>query len=153
MEPTRKQTVKKMFATADEAESAFYDAFERANLSAMMAVWAESDDVVCVHPQGPRLVGFEAVRESWMQIFAGGATLRIRATEQRRFDGQSVAVRAVIERVSPAGEEAPVSLVCATNVYELTTSGWRMTVHHASPMAEAPRAQAEEPPPAGYTLH
>jgi len=41
-----KQTVKKMFATADEAEVAFYDAFERANLSAMMAVWAESDDVV-----------------------------------------------------------------------------------------------------------
>ena len=142
-----------MFATADEAEGAFYDAFERANLSAMMAVWAESDDVVCVHPQGPRLVGFEAVRESWMQIFAGGATLRIRATEQRRFDGQSVAVRTVIERVSPAGEEAPVSLVCATNVYELTSAGWRMTVHHASPMAEAPRSQAEEPPPAGYTLH
>jgi len=148
-----KQTVKKMFATADEAEVAFYDAFERANLSAMMAVWAESDDVVCVHPQGPRLVGFEAVRESWMQIFAGGATLRVRASEQRRFDGSSVAVRAVIERVTPAGEEAPVSLVCATNVYELTTSGWRMVSHHASPMAEPPRAQAEEPPPPGYTLH
>src|SRR6185369_805477 len=38
--PEMKQTVKKMFATADEAEVAFYDAFERANLSAMMAVWA-----------------------------------------------------------------------------------------------------------------
>ncbi len=64
---------RKLFATPDEAESAFYDAFERANVSAMMAVWAESDDVVCVHPQGPRLVGFEAVRESWMQIFASSA--------------------------------------------------------------------------------
>jgi ketosteroid isomerase-like protein len=145
--------MKKMFATPDEAESAFYDAFERANLSAMMAVWAETDDVVCVHPQGPRLVGFEAVRDSWMQIFSGGSQLRVRPTEQRRFDGQSVAVRAVIERVMPAGEDAPVSIVCATNVYELTAAGWRMVSHHASPMAEAPAAQAEEPVPAGYTLH
>ena len=142
-----------MFHTADEAEIAFYDAFERANLSAMMAVWAESDDVVCVHPRGPRLVGFEAVRESWMQIFAGGATLRVRATEQRRFDGNSVAVRAVIERVTPAGEDAPVSLVSATNVYELTANGWRMVAHHASPLAEPARGEAEEPPPPGYTIH
>ena len=147
--------MKKLFSTADEAETAFYDAFERANLAAMMAVWAESDDVVCVHPQGPRLVGFEAVRESWMQIFANGATLRVRATEQRRFDGQSVAVRAVLELVTPAGEEAPVSSVCATNVYELTTNGWRMTVHHASPLAEPARqaAASEEPAPPGYTIH
>src|SRR5262245_43486067 len=145
--------MKKMFATADEAEAAFYDAFERANLSAMMAVWAESDDVVCVHPQGPRLVGFEAVRESWMQIFAGGASLRIRATEPRRFDGNSGAVRTVIERVAPVSDDTQVSLVCATNVYELTANGWRMVVHHASPMAEPPRSQAEEPPPPGYTLH
>jgi ketosteroid isomerase-like protein len=145
---------KKMFATPDEAEGAFYDAFERANLSAMMAVWAETDDVVCVHPQGPRLVGFDAVRESWMQIFANGATLRVRATEQRRFDGQSVAVRALIERVAPVGEDAPVSMVCATNVYELTASGWRMVAHHASPLAETPAAAAaEEPPPPGYILH
>ena len=143
---------RKLFSTPDEAETAFYDAFERANVSAMMAVWAESDDVVCVHPQGPRLVGFEAVRESWMQIFAGGAMLRVRSTEQRRFDGQSVAVRTVIERVSPAGEEAPVSSVCATNVYELTTHGWRMVVHHASPLTE-PAPVAEEPAPPGHTLH
>ena len=36
----------KLFPTPDDAENAFYDAFERANLTAMMAVWAESDDVV-----------------------------------------------------------------------------------------------------------
>jgi ketosteroid isomerase-like protein len=143
---------RKLFATPDEAESAFYDAFERANLAAMMAVWADSDDIVCVHPQGPRLVGFQAVRESWMQIFAGGATLRVRTTEQKRFDSQSVAVRAVLEQVMPANEEGPTATVCATNVYELTANGWRMVVHQASPLAE-PAKPAEEPAPPGYTLH
>lgn len=148
MSPSRS----KLFATPDEAQSAFYEAFERANLPSMMAVWAETDDIVCVHPQGPRLVGFEAVRESWMQIFAGGAGLRVRAAEERRFDGQTVAVRAVIEHVSGPGENAPVSLVCATNVYELTPAGWRMVVHHASPVSE-PAPAAEEPAPQGHTLH
>ena len=148
MKPSR---AAKLFSTPDEAEIAFYDAFERASLAAMMAVWAEADDVVCVHPQGPRLVGFEAVRESWMQIFASGATLRLRTTEVHRFDGQSVAVRSVVENVSGLGENAPVSTVCATNVYELTEGGWRMVVHHASPLASPP--PAEEPANSTHTLH
>ena len=143
----------KLFATPDEAETAFYDAFERANLSAMMAVWAETDDVVCVHPHGPRLVGFEAVRESWVQIFANGATLRVRPTQQRRIDGQSVAVRAVLEQVASTAENSPISSVVATNVYELTPGGWRMVMHHASPLNEAEPREEEKPPPEGYTIH
>ena len=141
----------RLFPTPDDAEIAFYDAFERADLAAMMAVWAESDDIVCVHPQGPRLVGFEAVRESWMQIFASGASLRIRTAEAHRFDGQTLAVHAVVESVAPPGENAPVSSVTATNVYELTEGGWRMILHHASPMAEV--AATEEAPAPAHTLH
>ena len=67
------------FPTAQDAENAFYEALERGDLAAMVAVWAEADDVVCVHPRGPRLVGFDAVRQSWAQIFAG---------EDRRLESQ-----------------------------------------------------------------
>lgn len=144
----------KLYPTPDDAESAFYDAFERGDLPAMMAVWAESESVVCVHPRGPRLVGFDAVRESWMQIFAGGSTpLRIRATEVKRFDSQGVAVHALIETLSAPGQQ-PTQSVSATNVYELTDDGWRMVVHHATPIAEPTKAAAEEDraPPA-HTLH
>ncbi len=81
---------RKLFPTPDDAETAFYDAFERADLAAMMAVWAESDDIVCIHPTGPRLQGFEAVRESWVQIFSGGSQLRVHTADVRSFDGQSV---------------------------------------------------------------
>ena len=48
---------RKLFPTPDDAEAAFYDAFERGDLAAMMVVWAEGEDVVCVHPSGPRLTG------------------------------------------------------------------------------------------------
>jgi len=141
----------KLFPTPDDAETAFYDAFERADIDAMMAVWAESDDIVCIHPQGPRLAGFEAVRESWAQIFAGGAQLRVRTTEERRFDGQTLAVHNVIELVAAPGGESEPTQVMATNVFELTEGGWRMIVHHATPAPEAPR-RAEPAPPA-HTLH
>ena len=144
----------KLFPTPDDADTAFYEAFERGDLAAMMTVWAESDSVVCIHPRGPRLVGFEAVRDSWVQIFAGGTTqLRVRATDVQRWDGQNVAVRALIEVLSAPGQAATQS-VCSTNVYELTDAGWRMVVHHATPM-HAPEARVEEPDPAEppHTLH
>ena len=144
----------KLYPTPDDAENAFYDAFERGDLQAMMAVWAESESVVCVHPRGPRLVGFEAVRDSWMQIFSGGTTqLRIRATEVKRFDSQGVAVHALIETLSAPGQQATQS-VSATNVYELTDGGWRMVVHHATPIVEPAAAVAEqEPSRPPHTLH
>ena len=95
----------RLFPSAGDAETAFYEAFERGDIAAMMAVWAEADGVVCIHPNGPRLVGFEAVRESWVRIFAGGARLRVRTTEARGFGGQTVVVHAVIELVAAPEEE------------------------------------------------
>ena len=142
-----------MFPTPDDVEAAFYDAFERADLAAMMAVWAADDDIVCVHPQGPRLVGFDAVRESWTQIFATGTALRIRTVDQRRYLGSTMAVHSVVEMLAAVGEQGGSSPpVSATNVYVLTENGWRMTVHHASPAAE-PARPARDAPPETHTLH
>jgi uncharacterized protein (TIGR02246 family) len=142
----------KLFPTPDDAETAFYDAFERADLAAMMAVWAESEDIVCIHPTGPRLQGFEAVRDSWMQIFSAGSQLRVRTIDVRSFDGQSVAVRSVVEVLSAAGQQGSEQSVLATNVYELGDAGWRMVIHHATPMPQAPSAP-DEPPSPTHTLH
>jgi uncharacterized protein (TIGR02246 family) len=143
---------RKLFPTPDDAESAFYEAFERGDLAAMMVVWAEGDDVVCVHPSGPRLVGFEAVRDSWMQIFGGGAKLSVRVSESRRVDGPSVAVRSVVEAIAPAGNEGSPQFVNVTNVYVLTDAGWRIAVHHASPPEQAsPPVPEDEAVP--HTLH
>ena len=47
----------------------------------MMAAWAEDEEIVCVHPGGPRLVGFDAVRLGWEQIFTGETKLLFRLDE------------------------------------------------------------------------
>ena len=104
-----------------------------------------------MHPGGPRLCGQDQVRESWAQIFAGGARSRVHVTQQVSISGMMLAVHSVFENFSfegtPAGEQGRDSRpppVVATNVYLRSASGWRMIVHHASP---AP-GQAEPPPPA-----
>jgi len=147
------RTRSKLFPTPDDAETAFYDAFERGDVAAMMAVWAETEDIVCIHQSGPRLTGFDAVRESWAQIFAGGTRLRVRTTEGRAFDGQTLAVHNVVELVAPPGEPARVSSVFATNVYVLGETGWRLAVHHANAAPEAAAPRREEPAPTPHTLH
>ena len=136
----------RIFPTAQDAENAFYEALERCDLEGMMAVWAEDDEIICVHPTGPRLTGPEQIRESWARIFSGGPRARVHITSQVAISGMMLAVHSVHENfVLPGQAQAdarPVPIV-ATNVYLRTAAGWRMIVHHASP---AP-AQAQPPAP------
>ncbi len=53
----------RIFPTPQDAEAAFYEALERADLELMMAVWAEDEEILCVHPGGARLTGQDQVRD------------------------------------------------------------------------------------------
>ncbi|HEX4984854.1 MAG TPA: nuclear transport factor 2 family protein [Burkholderiales bacterium] len=138
--------ITKNHATAQDAEQAFYRAFELADLAEMMAVWAEDEDIVCVHPGGGRCSGLVEVRESWRQIFAQGPRLRFRLTGNRVFAGRMMSVHSVCENVTLAGDPRPVNPVLSTNIYVLTDRGWRMLVHHASPLAPEAAPRRESPP-------
>ncbi|NJM09628.1 MAG: nuclear transport factor 2 family protein, partial [Bdellovibrionaceae bacterium] len=39
-----------IYTTPQDAAAAFYQAFEARDLDAMMATWADDEEVVCVHP-------------------------------------------------------------------------------------------------------
>ena len=132
----------KIFPTAQDAENAFYEALERADLDAMMAVWSEDEEIVCVHPAGQRLAGQAQVREAWRQMFAGGTGMRVQVGQQVVVTGMMVAVHSVHESITVAGEPRPRPPMVATNVYLRTPSGWRMIVHHASPAPGEPAAEA-----------
>ena len=56
----------------DETEAAFYDALQRGDIELLMACWAEDDDIVCVQPGGPRLLGAGAIRAAFEAMFAHG---------------------------------------------------------------------------------
>lgn len=145
---------KTTFPTPQDAEAAFYEALETADLDAMMEVWAEDEEVVCVHPGGPRLAGLQQVRASWEGMFSTGQRLKVRLTDQSVMSGMMVAVHSLHENITLPGEPRPRQPVVTTNVYLRTANGWRMIVHHASPApqqpAPAPAPRASEP---SKTLH
>lgn len=127
---------KQNFSSAAEAEIAFYEALARADLDAMLAVWSEDDEVVCIHPDGGRLVGLANVRESWRQLFSGGVRLAVRTTQLMTNTSMLLTVHSVLEHVSVAGEENMQPPLVATNVYMRGAYGWKMVLHHASATPE-----------------
>jgi uncharacterized protein (TIGR02246 family) len=132
----------KIFPTVQDAENAFYEALERCDLEAMMAVWSEDEEIVCVHPAGQRLAGQEQLREVWRQMFAGGPNMRVQITQRVVIAGMMIAVHSVHENITVSGEQRARPPMVATNVYLRTAAGWRMIVHHASTApGEAPAAE------------
>jgi ketosteroid isomerase-like protein len=127
---------KTLFATPQDAEAAFYEAFMKQDLEAMMSVWADDDEVYCVHPQGPRVTGVAQVRESWRQVFASAQSLRFQVREQHLLQAMMVSIHSVYERITLAGDDRARRCVVATNIYMRTERGWRMMAHHASPAPE-----------------
>jgi ketosteroid isomerase-like protein len=143
---------KALFPAPQDAEAAFYDAFTKSDLDAMMSVWADDDDIYCVHPGGSRATGVEKVRESWRQIFASGQTLRFQLRESQHLQGMMLSVHSVYEHITIAGEPRTRAPVIATNIYLRTERGWRMVAHHAStaPATGDPEPRRAAPP---KTLH
>jgi ketosteroid isomerase-like protein len=125
---------KPIFTSPQEAETAFYEALERGDLETMMSVWSEDEEIVCILPGGSRLTGYALVREAWRRIFDGGARLRVQLLALSTVHSPFTAVHSVIEQIGVVGERQLAAPVAATNVYMRGALGWRMIVHHASPV-------------------
>jgi ketosteroid isomerase-like protein len=144
---------KTTFPTPQDAETAFYEALERADLDAMMEVWSDDDEVSCIHPGGPRLTGFEQVREHWAQIFKSGQRLLVHLSDQVIISGMMFSAHSLHENIlvrNEGGSAGARSVVVATNVFVRSASGWRMVLHHGSP---APAVRRDNPVEAPKILH
>jgi ketosteroid isomerase-like protein len=119
--------------TPDELEAQFYDALRRGDIDALMGVWADDDEIVCVHPGGPRVVGPAAIRAGFEAIFANGP-IPVHPEQVHRLDALSGTVHHLLEKIEVPTDEGPrTAWVMATNVYLQTAQGWRLVAHHASP--------------------
>ncbi|WP_345977679.1 AmmeMemoRadiSam system protein A [Sulfurimonas sp. HSL3-7] len=119
------------FSTPQDAEIGFYNALERGDLDAMLAVWADDEAVVCIHPVGERLQGRDAVAQSWREMFAGEPAMQFELEDVHFVKDDQLSIHTLRERIIINGEPAVIAI--ATNVYQLTDGGWRLLMHHASP--------------------
>lgn len=137
---------KKLFQTPNNCEAAFYDAFERADLNLMMTVWADEPGIVCIHPQGPRLAGLAAIRDSFTELFSHGPNATLKVSELRQQKSQTLAIHSVYETFmsrDDQGVRGSPTPILATNIYLLTPSGWRMVLHHASVAPQGTTAEEQ----------
>lgn len=135
-----------LMASPDDAEAQFYEALREGDIDKLMAVWADDDEVVCVHPGGPRIVGPRAIRTAFEAIFAEGR-IQVEIERVRRVHTLDAAMHSVVERVHlPLPQGPRTAFVMATNVYVKTTQGWRMVAHHASPGTGTEATEIAEAP-------
>ena len=131
--PRSKAETAALMASPDDIEAQFYEALREADLERLMALWADDEEIFCVHPGGPRVVGADAIRATFEAIFANGA-IAVHADKVRRVHAAGGAVHSVVERIEvPGPEGAQTAWVLATNVYVHSAQGWRLVAHHASP--------------------
>ena len=132
-----------MFQSPEEAQQAFYQAFEHNDLTAMMLAWDDADDILCVHPMAPALHGREAVTHGWREILSGGAAMRFSIEPIQRYAHGDLVILIVNEVIS-VGSGKRVAPMVATNVYRHGAHGWRMLTHHAGPAPSPDAADSSQ---------
>jgi len=136
--------------TADETEANFYEALQTGDIERLMACWADEDDVICIHPGSPRLVGLGAVRAAFDMVLNHGG-VRIQMEALRKIESMTSAVHSVRERMDILTNEGAVdAYAIATNVYHKTAQGWRMVAHHVSAGAASESEDISDSP---HVLH
>ena len=142
-----------LLASADDVEAQFYEALQQGDLPRLMALWADDDEIVCVHPGGGRVVGAAAISASFEAIFSTGG-VPAQPEQVHRLHSLGVAVHHLVERIpipgAQGGKGPAEAFVLATNVYLNTAQGWRIVAHHASPGTSQPIVPAADRP---STLH
>jgi len=154
--------LKSLHATPEAVEQAFYEALEAGDVDALMGVWSEDDEIICIHPGGQRLVGHRAIGASWREILSNGP-ITVRPTEPEILHGSLVSVHSVLSRVMAlvrteaasgvGGTTPPQAMavnILVTHVFFKGGQGWRMVLHHASVTQQEADSVTNAPP---GTLH
>ena len=134
------------YPTPEAAEAAFYAAFEARNLDAMMAVWAHNDSIACIHPLAAPLDGRAAVAAGWRSMFEAAGQFRVQVELAHEIREAGQVIRIVREYLVVGQEAEPRPPILATNVYRREAGGWRMVLHHASPLQVGGTPPMRTPP-------
>lgn len=122
------------YSTPEAAEAAFYAAFEARSLDAMMSAWADAEHIACIHPLSAPLSGRSLVATGWRSIFEAAGQFRVQVELAHEIREPDLVIRVVREYLIIGQEETARPPVLATNIYRKEADGWRMLLHHASPL-------------------
>lgn len=132
------------------ANQRFYQAFESLDIQRMVEVWAQEAWVQCIHPGWPRLVGWPAVRDSWVRIFNNTRSMQFQIATPRISVRGPIAWVVCLEQITMLIDDEPQQTqVLATNIFvqqddQEENGRWLMVHPHGSPVFQR-LAGVEEP--------
>ena len=126
----------------EAVNATFYEAFESADLDTMQDLWLEDPDSLCVHPGAMPVRGTGAINRSWALIMANTPYIQFFLTDVEVSVLDDVASVTCTENVLTGDESTGPDAfggakAVATNVFVRTPEGWRLWIHHASPVLSA----------------
>ncbi len=120
------------FETPQAAEDAYYDALEEQDMEALMGVWEESEETLCLLPMMPAHRGWEAIHLAWCELLPPNTQLEIEVIHISWIEAAEIAIHLVEERIkTPLQAEAQRIYAC--NIYRQGAAGWRLLLHQNSP--------------------
>lgn len=127
-------------SSPQSAEASFYAAFQQLDYEAMELIWDTGSDILCVHPWAASLMGTEAVMSSWRAILRGGGSSDIRHRLTGMVDNDELALHHGEEHLTFNDGVPATTVIVVTNAFRRTADGWRMFMHHGSPVRGAAAA-------------
>ncbi len=123
----------------ERVNATFYEAFETADLDTMQDLWLDDPDSLCVHPGALPVRGTGPINRSWALIMANTPYIQFFLTDVEVSVLDGVASVTCTENVLTGDETTGLDAfggakAVATNVFVHTPQGWRLWIHHASPV-------------------
>ncbi|MCZ6639811.1 MAG: nuclear transport factor 2 family protein [Candidatus Dadabacteria bacterium] len=118
-----------------DVNSRFYKALGTRDLELMGTVFVHDERAGCTHPGWVMLEGWEAIRQSWENVFDPEDQLDIKLHNVTvDIEGDAAWVSCIQELTYIKREPIITNVSVSTNIFEKNESGWRMIIHQASPV-------------------
>lgn len=118
-----------------EVNTRFYQALGTRDLELMGTVFVHDDRAGCMHPGWVMLKGWEAIRQSWENVFNPEDQLEIKLHNLSvEIEGEAAWVTCIQELTYIKRDPVVMNVSVSTNIFEKSENGWQMVIHQASPM-------------------
>ena len=128
-----------------EVNTRFYKALGSRDLELMGTVFVHEERAGCMHPGWIMLKGWEAIRQSWENVFDPEDQLEIKLHNLTvELEGDSAWVTCIQELLYINRDPVMQNVSVSTNIFEKNGSGWKMVIHQASPLPISAQEESEE---------
>ncbi len=134
-----------IYTTPQEAEDAFYDALDEADLKQLLSVWAESDDICCLLPMQPLVQSRQGVTDIFTHLFSQGHGVSLEIAHLCWIETDDIAIHQVEETILALPSDRPPPPFYGTNVYRKDNTGWRLIIHQNAPTPPPPAPEFAVP--------